>query len=75
MSIDEIRALKHTKPFRPFEIITKNGRTVRIEQAMRIALSPTGDSIAGFGRNGSFYLSLSEIAAVRTQGKRKKRAR
>jgi len=74
MSIDEIQALKHAKPFRPFEIVTKNGRKVRIEQPMRIALSPTGDSVAGFGRNGSFYISLLEIAAVHTKKNRKKRA-
>ena len=75
MSIEEIRALKHAKPFRPFDIVTKDGKKVRIEQAIRIALSPTGDSVAGFARNGSFYLLLSEIAAVRAKRKaRRKRA-
>jgi hypothetical protein len=73
MSIDEIRALKHAQPFRPFEIVTKNSQKVRIEQPIRIALSPTGDSVAGFGRDGSFYLPLGQIAAVRLTNRRKRK--
>ena len=74
MSIDEIRTLKHAQPFRPFEIVTKKGQKVCIEEPIRIALSPTGDSVAGFGRDGSFYLPLGEIAAVRLTNKRKRKA-
>jgi hypothetical protein len=74
MSIEEIRTLKHAQPFRPFDIVTKNGRTVHIEEPIRIALSPTGDSVAGFGRDGSFYLPLVEIATVRPGRKRRKKA-
>jgi hypothetical protein len=75
MGIDEIRALKHAEPFRPFEIVTKNGRKVHIEQPIRIALSPTGDSVAGFGRDGSFFLPLSEIASVQAKPRRKRISR
>jgi len=40
MSIDEIRTLKHAKPFRPFDIVTRDGQVVDIELPIRIALSP-----------------------------------
>jgi len=40
MSIDEIRTLKHAKPFRPLDIVTKDGQVVDIELPIRIALSP-----------------------------------
>ncbi len=74
MSIEEIRTLKHAQPFRRFEILTKNGRKVHIDEAIRIALSPTGESVAGFGRDGSFFLPLGEIAAVQPTTRRKRKA-
>jgi len=74
MSIEEIRTLKHAQPFRPFEILTKNGRKVHIDEAIRIALSPTGESVAGFGRGRSFFLPPGEIAAVPPTTRRKRKA-
>jgi hypothetical protein len=74
VSIDQIRALKHAKPFRPFELVTKDGQRVCIEQSIRIALSPNGDSVAGYGQDGSFFLMLSDIAAVQPRVKRRRRA-
>ncbi len=70
MSIEEIRALKHAKPFRPFDIVTKDGRKLRIPLEHRIALSPRGDSVTGFASDGSFFLLLSDIANVKTGRKR-----
>ncbi len=70
MSIEEIRTLKHAKPFRPFDIVTKDGRKLHIPFEHRVALSPTGESISGFAVNGSFFLQLPEIAAVKARAKR-----
>ena len=71
MSIDDIRVLKHAKPFRPFDILTTDGRVVRIPLAHRIALAPSGNSVAGFAEDGSFFLALSEISDVRVRARRK----
>lgn len=72
--MDQIRALKHAKPFRPFELVTKHGERVYIEQAIRIALSPIGNSVAGYGQDGSFFLMLSDIASVRRCTARRKKS-
>jgi hypothetical protein len=74
MTIEEIRALKHAKPFRPFDIVTKDGRRLHIEMPIRIALSPTGKSVSGFDPGGFFFLSLGEIAALRLRRGKKKAA-
>ena len=71
MSIDEIRVLKHAKPFRPFDIHTKDGRKLRIPFEHRIALAPSGNRVAGFAEDGSFSLLLSEISGVKLRGRRK----
>ncbi len=75
MGIEDIRALKHAKPFRPFELVTKLGRRVLIEEPIRIALSPVGDSVAGYGRDGSFYLRLADVASAQPQKVRRRKAR
>lgn len=72
MSIDDIRALKHAQPFRPFEIKTRNGRKVVIEEPLRIALSRSGETVRGFGLDGSFEFLVAEIVRLRTRAKRKK---
>lgn len=71
MSIEDIRALKRAEPFRPFEILTKAGETILIPLEHRIALSPRGESVAGFGEGGYFFLPISEIDRVKQTGKRK----
>jgi len=75
VSIEDIRALKHAKPFRPFELVTKHGERIYIEQPIRIALSPIGDSVAGYGQDGSFFLMLSDIVSVRRRTVRRKKSR
>ncbi len=71
MSIDDLRVLKHAKPFRPFTIHTKDGRKLRIPLEHRIALAPSGNSVVGFAEDGSFFLLLSEISGVKPRGRRK----
>ena len=74
MSIDDIRTLKNAKPFRPFAIVRKDGTKLHIEAPLRIALSPVGDSVAGFAREGSFFCPLSQIADVKAAVKRRRKA-
>ena len=74
MSIEEIRVWKHAQPFRPFAIVRKDGTRLHIEEPIRIALSPVGDSVAGFAREGSFFCPLSQIAEVRAARRRKTKA-
>ncbi len=74
MSIDEIRLLKNAEPFSPFEIETKSGEKVFIERPIRIALSRSGKTVAGFGLDGYFSLVISDIARVRKRAKRRRKA-
>jgi hypothetical protein len=46
VGIEDIRRLKHSEPFNPFTIVMKNGDEVWIGGRERIALSPTGKTIA-----------------------------
>ena len=71
MSIEEIRELKHAQPFRPFELITTAGRKVRVRLPYHIALAPNGQSVTGFGQDGSFLLMLSEIKELRAKAQRR----
>lgn len=75
MSIEDIRALKHAKPFRPFELVTKQGERILISSPIRIALSPTGNSVFVSDRNGSSLLPISEISSVRTLQRRKAKSK
>ena len=74
MTIEEIRSFKNANPFRPFAIVRKGGKALHIEAPIRIALSPVGDSVAGFAREGSFFVSLSDIVTLKAVAGRKKRA-
>jgi hypothetical protein len=62
MSIEEIRALKHSEPFSPFNIVMKDGHVVWIGEPERIALSPTGKSIA-VAEGGAFSFFVVESIA------------
>jgi hypothetical protein len=75
VSIEDIRTLKHAKPFRPFELVTKHGERVYIAQPIRIALSPSGRSVAGYGQDGSFFLMVSDIVSARPVSTRKKKTK
>ncbi len=74
MNIEEIRALKHAQPFRPFDIVTKDGRTLHVELPIRVALSPTGKSVSGFDPDGFFFVSLGDIAELRLRRRKKRTA-
>jgi hypothetical protein len=64
VSIEEIRALKHSEPFSPFNIVMKDGRVVWIGNPLSIALSPTGKTI-GVAQGSAFsFLVVERIARV-----------
>jgi hypothetical protein len=73
VKIEDIRELRNANPFRPFELITGNGRAIKVERRLSLALAPNGRSVAGYDPAGrSFYLPLTEISELRVA--RNKRA-
>jgi hypothetical protein len=42
MSIEEIRSFRNAKPFRPFAIVLRNGRTIQVPGPERISIAPWG---------------------------------
>lgn len=64
MSIEEIRSLKHSEPFSPFNIVMKDGRVVWVEGPERIALSPTGQTVAVAEGPAFSFLVVERIARL-----------
>lgn len=64
MSIEEIRALKRSEPFNPFNIVMNDGQTVWIGEAQRIALSPTGKTVAVAEGPAFSFLVVERIARL-----------
>jgi cobyrinic acid a,c-diamide synthase len=64
MSIEDIRALKHSEPFSPFTIVMKNGQAVWISGQERIALSPTGKTIAVAEGSAFSFLVVDRIDRI-----------
>jgi len=62
MSIEEIRALRNQKPFRPFSILMNDGRLFEVERPERLALSHRGHEVSLF--HGT-KLSLLEVRGIR----------
>ncbi len=73
MSIEDIRALKHARPFLPFEIKTKDGQKAVIPEPLRIALSRSGKVVRGFGLDGSFEFLVADIVKLRTRKPKKEK--
>jgi hypothetical protein len=66
MNIEEIRKLRNAKPFRPFELVARDGGVVKIDRSLAIALAPNGRSVAGYDTVGhSFYFSLDQLSGLR----------
>jgi hypothetical protein len=64
MTIEEIRRLKHSEPFSPFNIVMKNGHVVWVGEPERIALSPTGKSIAVAEGSAFSFFVVDRIAEL-----------
>lgn len=65
MTIEEVRDFKHAEPFRPFEIVMKNGRVVRVFNPFGMALSPSGKTVAVYQGEAVAFLHLPQIAKLR----------
>ncbi len=64
MSIEDIRALKHSAPFSPFNIVMNDGRVLWISRPEKIALSPTGKTIAVAQGSAFSFLAVQRIARL-----------
>ena len=42
MDVEEIRRLRRADPFRPFNLVLGNGRTLPVDRANALAISPDG---------------------------------
>lgn len=73
MTIEKIRELRHSKPFKPFLIRLANGQKVKVQEAFNMALSPTGTYVVVFGPNGDYHHidleSISEITLGKNSGR------
>jgi hypothetical protein len=72
VSIEDIRALKHSEPFSPFNIVMNDGRIHWISAPERIALSPSGKTVAV--AQGSAFLFLVVQAITRLEPKAEPRS-
>ena len=61
MTIADIRSLKHTEPFRPFNILMTDGRIVWVSGPERIALSPSGRTVAVYEGPAVSFLALQRM--------------
>ncbi|CAN5735104.1 hypothetical protein BH20VER1_BH20VER1_19580 [soil metagenome] len=64
MSIEDIRSLKHTAPFRPFNIVMDDGRVVWVSGPERIALSPSGKTVAVYEGSAVSFFALRRMQAL-----------
>jgi hypothetical protein len=64
VSIDDIRQLKHTAPFSPFNIVMKDGRVLWVGNALAIALSPSGKTVAVVQGSAFSFLVVERIAKI-----------
>ena len=61
MSIEEIRSFRNAQPFRPFTLLLRDGRLLRVALPLRIALDPKGRSVAIFDGPHFNFVRLEEI--------------
>jgi hypothetical protein len=65
MQINEIRKLYQAAPFRPFDIVLTNGRSLRVDHPEFMALSPTGRTIVVFESDGHLTIDVPLIIAAK----------
>lgn len=53
--------MKHKEPFAPFNIVMNDGRIVWVAGPERIALSPTGKSVAVYEGNAASLYAVHRI--------------
>ena len=75
MSIDEIRALRNAQPFKPFDIILREGRKVRVALPERMALAPNGQRLGVYEGMMPTVVDVTSIAGLALTRMRKPRSR
>jgi hypothetical protein len=66
VKIDEIRKLYHAAPFKPFDLVLTNGRTVAVKHPEFMALSPSGRTVVVFEKDGHLAIDVPLIIATKT---------
>jgi len=64
VSIDEIRGFKHWELFSLFNIVMNDGRVVWAARPERIALSPTGKTVAAYEGSTVSFLVVERITGL-----------
>ncbi len=65
MNADEIRAYRNAKPFRPFSIETSDGESFFVEEAIRMSISPLGNTVLVPKNDQLKLLKTSKIETIR----------
>jgi hypothetical protein len=75
MRMDEVRKRYFAAPFRPFDIVLTNGRSVAVEHPEFMALSPKGRSVTVYEDDGALTIDVPPIVALkeRANGARKRK--
>jgi hypothetical protein len=75
MSIDEIRALRNAQPFKPFDIILRDGTKVHVALPERMALAPNGQRLGVYEGTMPTVVDVTSIAGLALARMRKPRSR
>jgi hypothetical protein len=68
MTIQEIRKLYDSHPFRPFDIHTADGRRIRVAHPEFMATAPAARTVVAYQADGSFdVVDLLLVSALRVQ--------
>lgn len=70
MTVDDIRALYHTEPFKPFVFILNDARRVQVERRLWLAISEGTESAWVFSSTGKLTrVNLSDVARIEAKGR------
>ena len=75
MSIDEIRALRNAQPFKPFNLILRDGTKVHVALPERMALAPNGQKLSVYEGMMPTVVDVTSIAGLALARMRKPRSR
>jgi hypothetical protein len=64
VSIDDIRTLRNGPPFKPFDIVLRDGRRVRVALPERLALAPNGEKLGVYEDIMPTLVEVVSIASV-----------
>ena len=63
MSIEDIRSLRNAKPFRPFEIVLRDGRVLPVALPERIAIAPWGQ-VGVYVKSTPYAFRIEDVSEV-----------